>query len=275
MSISSVNNYRNRRDGYYQRSMLCKNNLPTTGSVGRTFSSWVLGGAPATGAAPTTAVVPTSATAGALGQIDSTGTQRILRIISSKANPGGMLTIADRLSHQAGLSGTTTGAQTTNLPTAALTRNTSGVGVMCGLEVYTAVGTTGTTVTASYTNTTPSSGKTTQATTFGGTGFGTQAQRLILLPLAAGDVGVTQVASVTLAASTVSAAGNFGVTLFYPMVSIPFGDSNFIDADLEALFGLGTWFPTVATSACLFFVIHDGNNQATGVISADIRIGED
>lgn len=233
---------------------------PTT-VAGRAYHTWLSAGVPAAGTAPTTAAVPTRATTGALGQINPTGTRRIINIVAGWGISGGLLTICDRLSHQGGLSGIVTTAQTTNLPTSALTRKTSGEGVMLGLDIYTAIGATGTTVTCSYTNTTPTAGNTTPAATFGGTGFNGLGRR-ILMPLAVGDTGVTAVASVTVLATT-GTAGAFGVTLFYPHVSVPMDmvgrPCGFMSPQHEAAFDflLGlTWFPQMDTDACVEFMVH-------------------
>lgn len=129
--------------------------------------------------------------------------------------------LIDRLTHQGGLSGIVTGAQTTNLPTAALTRYTSGAGVCIGVNVYTNVGATATTLTASYTNQEGTAGKTTKAVQFGGTSRNAAAT-CVILPLADGDTGVRSVESVTIAASTAT-AGSFGVFLFKPLTWIPPG----------------------------------------------------
>ena len=128
------------------------------------------------------------------------------------ASATGIYYIIDRLSHQGGLDGTLTTAQTTNLPTAALTRYTDGVGVMIGLTIYTAIGGTATTVTVSYTNQAGVSGRTTAVQAIGGSG-NSSTGRMIFLPLQAGDTGVRSVESVTLIATT-GTAGNFGVALF-------------------------------------------------------------
>lgn len=260
--------YAVRKNAGRQRFMLAKSSINTVAA--RTFSSWRAAGFPAAGAAPTTAAAPTEATTGAWGQIDSSGTQRILRVVLSWSTAGGLFTIADRLSHQGGLSGTVTTAQTTNLPTAALTRRTGGVGVMMGLEVYTQIGATGTTASASYTNQAGTAARTTPGVTFGNTGF-REASRLIVMPLQVGDTGVRAVASVTVVATT-GIAGAFGVTLFYPLVSIPIFED--IHDDVEALIDGGTWFPQVETDACLMGVYHI-SGSSTGVVSAQINLGED
>ena len=79
------------------------------------------------------------------------------------------------------------------------------------LTIYTQIGTTAVTVTASYTNSAGTSGRTTQAVVIGGTAY-REAGRVILLPLQSGDTGARAVASVTISATT-GTAGAFGVTL--------------------------------------------------------------
>jgi hypothetical protein len=241
----------------------------TTTVAGRTYSSWLT--APFAGATPTTAAAPTSATTGAIpGVQDPTGVMRLVQAEVSMSNSG-MLILADRLSHQGGLSGTVLSAQTTNLPTAALTRYTSGVGVFAALEIYSQVGTTGTTVTASYTNTTPTSGRTTVATPFGGTGF-REASRLIILPLQEGDVGVTSVESVTIVVST-QTIGNFGVTLFKPLVMLPVmvQGQQFV---FDPLLNLAGNLPEIAGDACLQWIFVS-STSSTGIVQASLKLSED
>ncbi len=277
MALSNYAAYEEALNGPYQRCMVSKNALTTV--AGRSFSSWLSGGFPAAGAAPTTAAVPTAATTGAWTGLSSAlfnGTnRRILKAVLDYAptvTGGGMLTICDRLSHQGALSATTIGAQVTNLPTAALTRKTSGVGVEIGLEVYSVIGTTGTVVSASYTDTGAAAGNATPAMTFGGTGF-REASRMFTLPLAQGAVGALSVESVSATASTLT-AGNFGVTLYYPLVHIPLDDLLALRGYADALTGFGTWFPLVDNDACLFGIWHMAG-ATTGVTQLDIRISED
>lgn len=273
MSIANFAAYQDRLQGLYQKVRFSKSAITTVAA--RTYSSWLSGGFPAAGAAPTTAAVPTNATAGSLRQIDCSGsTQRILRLILQTAGAtGGMITIADRLSHQGGLSGTATGAQTTNLPTSALTRYTGGDDVLLGLEIYTAIGATGTTVSASYTNQANTSGRTTPLTTWGGTGFNA-ASRFIPLPFQVGDSGVRAVASVTNTATT-GTVGAFGVTLAYPLLSLPIDDVTApMGIDEESLFGFGTWFPQVVDGACLFAIIHMVGTT-TGIMQGQALLSED
>lgn len=189
--------------------------------AGRITSLWQYDGQPgASNTNPTTSTVLTNASSGALKQTTSaTGAKKRLLSLVAVGLVAGTLIVYDRLVHTGGLSGTTTGAQTTNLPTSALTRYTTGAGVEAWAEIYTAVGTTATTITASYTDDAGNTGNATPTIAFGGTGLN-NAQRIIPLPLAAGDRGVRAVASMTIAASTLT-AGAFGCTLAFPLVTIP------------------------------------------------------
>jgi hypothetical protein len=179
--------------------------------------------APPTGVTPTTAVALNASTAGAMVGVPATSTAQLwLAQVEAMGNfsttqGGGVMIICDRLGHQAGLSGTVTSAQTTNLPTAALTRYTSGVGVMAAITVWTQLGATPTTATVSYTNQAGTAGRTSPAVSLPASA---SARRMFVVPLAAGDTGIRSVESVTLAGST-GTAGNFGITLFKALMSIP------------------------------------------------------
>lgn len=231
-----------------QREIISVNCTTLTTVAGRTYDTWRTS-APL-GTVPTASVVPTNNTLGALGQrTPSSGQLSLTGARFSSLNPGNYI-ICDRLCHSGGLSGVTTGAQTTNLPSAAITRGT-GVGVMIGLTIYTQIGTTATTVTASYTNITPTAGRTTTAVQIGGTGF-REANRMILLPYQAGDIGVNSVESVTLAATT-GTAGVIGVTLFRPLFVICVSDTTGVMS--AGGFISGNTFggiPAIPDGACLF-----------------------
>jgi hypothetical protein len=204
------------------------------------------------GAVPTAAVAPDRTLLGALGQHNPGGSQAlgILAARFSALNPGQYI-IADRLSHTGGLSGTVTTAQTTNLPTAALTRYTSGEGVWAALSIYGTLGTTATTVSASYTNQAGTSGRTSPLRLFGGTGS-RETHRCIVLPLQDTDTGVRAVASVTVTTTT-GTAGVFGVTLFRPLFVICVPDTSGVLS--AGGFIAGSTFGGVAEiedDACLF-----------------------
>ena len=238
-------------------------NLST--NQGRWSDNWTLG--PPAGVAPTTGVVPTNDTLGALGQRDGgSGTLAILGARYNSLAPGGNFLIVDRLSHQGGLVANIATEQTTNLPTAALTRHTSGEGVMMGLTIYTAIGSTPTTVTASYTNQAGTSGRTTSAVAIGGTNF-SSGRRFILLPLQAGDTGVRAVASVTLAATT-GTVGNMGVTLFKPLYVIFVESTSGVMAGGFVTGGVFGGIPEIIDGACLcvFALVGSGSGDSSGAL---------
>lgn len=174
-----------------------------------------------TPAVPTTSIALNKDSAQSMGPIPAVSTG-ILTMLGARMNTSSFgsagVSVIDLLNVSGGLSGIVTTAQTTNLPTAALTRHTSGEGVMAGIVIYTTLGTTGTTVTISYTNQAGTSGRTSTATSFGGTGL-REAGILIPIPLQAGDTGVRSIQSVTVTATT-GTAGNFGVCLFKPLAMI-------------------------------------------------------
>lgn len=279
MTITSEQAYYDMIGSPYQRVRLVKNALTTV--AGRPHSSWLQGGFPAAGSAPSAATSPDNTTAGAWtltsgNMVTSAGTMRIVKAVIDYApstSPGGMVTICDRLAHQGGLSAIVTGAQTTNLPLSSSgTRYSGARGIECGLEIYTAIGTTATTAVLSYTDDQGVSGNTSPAVTFGGTGFNT-ASRIVQVPCVSGGNGFSAVASVTLAAST-GTAGAFGVTLYYPIVHIPLDDILALKGYADALYGFGTWFPQVQNNACLF-AIYNTTGATTGVTAAEFFIAED
>lgn len=187
--------------------------------AGRMTSLWQYAGQPSHGAVPAAATVPTNTTDGSLKQLNPAGgTQKWLLGMTASASAAGTLHLFDRLLHNGGLSATVTTAQAVG---GTLTRNTGGVGNQIWVEIYTLIGTTATTITASYTNQSGVAGQVTQPTAFGGTGL-REAQRLIQLPLASGDTGVQSVQSVTVLATT-GTAGGFGVNIMKPITINPLG----------------------------------------------------
>jgi hypothetical protein len=230
-------------------------------------STWLF--TPNAGATPSTAAALDYSTTGALDPtLDTALTMWLAQLefgmlaASSASLPSQHLIpiLFDRLSHQGGLSGTVTTAQTTNLPTAALTRYTNGEGVMPFLEIYSAVGSTATTVTATYTNT-GGVDHTTLATPFGASTALNAIHRLIPLPLAQGDTGCRAVKDVTLAASTLT-AGNFGVTLMKPLAMFPSIDSSNQTQWWDAIFDGAGNLPIIQNHACLMFGLFGLGNAA-------------
>jgi hypothetical protein len=198
-----------------------KNNVGIQGILG---SSWTY--SLSAGVTPSTAAAPDNTTTGNFLAADTTLGSRANTMYLAQAEipcatqgSGGTVFLYDRLSHQGGLSGTVTTEQTTNLPTAALTRNTSGAGVFAFVEIYSGIGTTATTLTIRYTNQSGTPNQVSKAIVFGGASVN-QSSVAYLIPLADGDTGIRSVEGVTLAGSTTT-AGNFGVTLGKMLAVIP------------------------------------------------------
>lgn len=186
---------------------------------------------------------------------------------TSQINGGACWIVADLLNISGGLDATLTTAQTTNLPTAALTRYTSGEGVMAAVYIHTSLGATATTFTASYTNSAGTPGRTSTATTIGST-VANAVGSVMILPLQSGDTGVKSVESVTLAATTGS-VGNFGIVLFKPLTmlwSSTLDASSMVDAISTG--GMVGAFNEIVDDACLTVLgsINSGQQQTFGSI---------
>jgi hypothetical protein len=187
-------------------------------AVGRPMAAWsFLLPAPAV---PTASVALDKTSAQSIGPIPD-ATSGKLQILGGRFNTSGTAGVTavaiDLLNVSGGLNGTITTEQTTNLPTAALTRHTGGDGVFIAIHIFVIVGTTATTVSVRYTNQAGTPNRVSTVTSFGGTNF-REANRLILIPLEAGDTGVRSVEGVTLTATT-GTIGNFGVCLFKPLMT--------------------------------------------------------
>lgn len=235
-------------------------------AVGYLYSTWLYDGYPGGGAVPTsTPGIPTNATAGAIPVTDPGGGRQKWLTQAQLMETGGtgsfgMAFLYDRLLHQGALSGTVTTAQTVG---GTITRNTGGVGNAIFIEIYTAVGTTARTITASYTNSAGTSGRTTTATVFGGTvgTAGNDANLMIPIPLQAGDVGVRSVESVTISAST-GTAGSFGVTIAKPISWLTIRYQTNVDFTTGPSGGP----KEVYAGACLSLVILALSTAETGVM---------
>lgn len=238
----------------------------TTSIAGRLFDGWVL--IPFAGANPTTAVVPTAATLpGALNESPS-GVATWLKTFIGGQTAGGTLILFDRLSHQGGLSGVVTGTVTTNLPTAALTRFTSGVGVMIALSVYTQIGGSATTVSVSYTNSAGVAGRASPLVTFGGASDRLSGS-FTPIPLQVGDVGVRSVESVALTGTT-GTAGAYGVTLWKPLAVVP-SSALARNQRFGNLRDMGAWFENIPADACLC-ALHGAATTVTRPRAAEFHL---
>ena len=180
-------------------------------------------GMPPVSGTKSTAEAPTRTTTGAINFPTPQGSNNsfLLRVQTGLSASTEVLMLIDILSWQGGLSGTVTGEQTTNLPTAALTRYTNGENVWLGLICWSATGSTAVNVTARYTNQAGTGSRNTTSVDFWGGGLGARSgapstNQVQWLPLQSGDYGVRSVEGVTISASTLT-AGNFGVFLCKPL----------------------------------------------------------
>jgi hypothetical protein len=229
-------------------------------------SAWTL--AVDAGVVPTTPAIPDNTTTGAINKETTIGTSGYVHVIARSVINGSSgvakIGLADRLSHQGGLSANDITTQTTNLPTAALTRYTDGVGVMAAIELFSTIGTTQTTVTVSYTNQDGVSGRTSQPMLIGGTGY-RDLNRMIMIMPQNGDYGFHSVESVTLAGSTAGASTNIGVVLFKPLYwnhAVAAGIEQYGTNNFNNLIGSPVQFEQIAENACLY-VIGGGNTGIT------------
>lgn len=252
-----------------------KNSL--TATAARLMSLWTA--APKAGVAPSAPVSCNADTAGALlSEPKLTSLTNAYYIaqaeLGSFATAFTSLILIDRLSHQGGLSGMATAIQTTNLPTAALPRYTDGAGVMAALEIYTAIGATAGTITASYTNQAGIAGRTSKPVAIG-TSSDNAIGRFIPIPLQDDDTGVRSVESVTPSAST-GTAGNYGVTLYRPLMLIPNISSQAQAVQqrcLNPFIGGYGCSPEILDGACLALLALS-SNTSTGAVHGAFHIAE-
>ena len=189
--------------------------------AGRPFSPFYLAGVPGAAVAPTPGLAGAALTSYA-GQIPvppaSGNTHLAYFQCTSSAQSGGVI-LADRLWHNSGFTITLATAQTVNSvawPARDKNGATLGDGVYLGVEVSTATGAGVPTITVSYTNSAGVAGRTatntvpTVATSAAGTFYP--------IGLAAGDVGVRSVQTLTLSATWTS--GTIHLVAYRPIMPL-------------------------------------------------------
>jgi hypothetical protein len=218
--------------------------------AGRWSILWQHDGFPSAGAAPgSTWVNPTNATAGALN-VASPGGARQKWMVGAEgaASASGIYMLYDRLAHVSGMSGTVTTAQTgTGTGSVSRYTSTASAGNQAFVEIYTAIGaTTQAGVTMAYLDENGSA-STTPAFQMGNTGFN-EKLRMIPIPLASGDKGISQFTSITLGGSTAT-AGDFGITILRPLAFL-----HIVSPGIGAQRDMISGFPSaieVLSGACL------------------------
>lgn len=223
---------------------------------------------------------PTPTAAGSGGQLHAAGNQgyapitdagvgKELRVngINLAMSAAGAVHVYERIWSCSGFNATLNTAQTiTGFPTLTIP-DANGTGLEMFVEIFTQIGATGTTVTASYTNSSNTAGRTTIAQSIGNTGL-REVFRLIRLPLQVGDTGVKSIQSVTLAATT-GTAGNFGLVLAKKLTTYTNGAA--FASDPQDFAGVG--LPKVDNTAALMYV-YVAAGSTSGVIDGTLLIGE-
>jgi hypothetical protein len=249
----------------------CKVATPTL-VAGRPHSLWYLAGSPGAGLTPATTAggVSLSSTSAVVnGQLyhqdPVSGNSYLARFAAGATQPG-CLMLCDRLMQVGGNSGgtaisvTTTTAQTINtgaLPARDNTGTANGVGVQWGLEVITATGAGAATPSISYTNSTPTAGRTaTVVDTYVATSaigafyrFGQQA----------GDVGMKSVETLTLSVSMTSGSIALVAYRVLACLELPGG---FIPNAIDAL---TSGFPQEYNGVVPFLLFVPSTTTATNV----------
>lgn len=199
--------------------------------AGRPASLWSLAGAPGAGAFDATlnGVTLSSTSALVAGQIPhfdpSSGNSNLLRL-TGRANQTGQLLLLDRIWHNGGFTITSTGSQAitsptwpSRCPTSGIddTPATTGLGVLCALEVSAATGAGTPTLTLGYTNSVGTSGRT--ATNVLATLATSAIGACHFFGLQAGDAGIRSIQSLTLSATWTS--GTINLSAFRVLAEIP------------------------------------------------------
>jgi hypothetical protein len=226
---------------------ITKNSFTGQGA-GFLHSAFYLSGLPGAAAAPSPGLAGAALTsyAGQLPVPTPAGSQTIYLAgldFTQAGNIGGVM-LCDRLWHNSGITVTTTTAQTVNsvaFPARDMNGATAGVGVQLALEVGTVTGNGSpiTNTTVSYTNSAGTSGKTASITSVPATAA---AGTFVPFTLAAGDVGVQSIQSITLGTSYVS--GAVFLVAYRTLAWIPTPTVNIVGSQDFAQLGFPNMFTT-------------------------------
>lgn len=275
MSVPNYRTYKQATATPSQRALFNMAGVTAGTAYGQAYSVWTVASSNL-GLIPSTSVAVDYTTNGALSinPTNSSPGQFVSLANITCTNPIAF-TLIDRLVHQGGLSAAVSiSAQTTNLPTAAITRTTgSYAGIFAAIEIYSAAGATAALVSGSYTNQDGLAGRTFVATNLGASTFN-NANRFIMLPLQAGDTGVKSVQSIVLSTST-GAAGNIGVTLFRPLATYIYNTFGSQPMVYDPLLTNCGQMPYIANNACLSLIIHNGYISVASGLSFTVDTVDD
>lgn len=206
-------------------------------TAGRMVSLWRVTGSPGVGSDPgtTNGVVPTKSDAGAFNFVNPGAGLSYVGRLNAWAGQQGTLVVYDRVLHSNGFNATATpGAPVTVTRPAATQTNE------LFIEVYTAT-TTSRTVVVTYTDQAGNAAQVAATVTLLACAAGT----MIPVPLAASDVGVQKIESVTCSGAT---GGSWGLTVANRIADVPFIVAN-VENQPDVLTQLG--FPNIADNACI------------------------
>jgi len=233
------------------------------------------GGLPAAGAyTATPGAVCTNATTGALsfGIPNPSGSNLVYMLTFgyTAAQQINMAIVADLLSQVGSIA--VAGAAAT-VSSTALTRYTNGNGVLMTFEVTTALGSTASNLTVSYTNHAGTSGQTTPSTAMTTSAIVGRLQPVVTGPyaqLASGDYGVRAVATATTSANMT--AGALALNLYVPLAMVPGIAANaYIERDSTIqIDGVAVIQSASNVLGCLTLYVLP-NTTSTGILTGFIR----
>lgn len=241
----------------------------TSEGAGTWHSLWKLAGNPAAGSNPANigagGAIPTRTTTGALPIANAASAPLNLLKAVLQGTVAGSVILYDRLYAVSGFAGNVTTLQSITAPPTINRPDGNGADVELWGEVYTAMGATGTVMTATYTD---QAGNTGQAATYTQPANALSVGQMVPFKLAADDTGVRALASLQLSIST-GTAGDFGLTLLRRIAEIPLTLANV--PTLLDLFGLGK--PLIDVDACLALMVQC-TSTTTGQILGSLNFGE-
>lgn len=262
MTINALDDLVNALSNTRQRLQFSKASTINQ-SIGGYSSYWKALTSPYIGATPTTQVILNNSTAGGLLITNPTSPNSLylskFRINSSLGATS--FELHDRLMHMGGLSGSSTSSQTASLDLhsniasenlAARIGESDYSGVQWWIEIFTALGAAGSTITVSYTDQTATSRTATVTLPSGNKNVG---QMYRINPVEASTY-IRTINSVQLSGST-GAAGNFGLVATVFKAGINTGVA-YMDAYLDCA---SSNLVEISSNSCL--TIHSFNNSTT------------
>ncbi len=230
--------------------------------AGRPHSLFYLPGIPGAAVAPTPGLSGEALTtyAGQLPFNNPVAGMTYLARLAAAATIPGQLILCDRLWHNSGINVTLATAQTINSvawPARDANGTTNGDGVLLGVEVSTATGAAAPTLTVGYTHSAGTAGRS------GVNAVATVASSAIgafyPIGLAAGDVGVRSVQSLTLSVSW--ASGTIHLVAYRPIARLDLASGN-VGSSLDAVTG---GMPRLFDNSVLFLLFIPSTTTATTI----------